>query len=196
MFQKKEDMNEDVNSDTSHTSSSMPSGDSDSVALLIKSARQRKRLTQKELAMRVGITAVQLCRIENDECIPSRQTLQKLSGHIGVPYSELLVQAGYNNMKGDDTLYKRDGTILDVQELVDSIYRADSDFLSLFYDFETIATEENIEVIHILLKAMRKEAEIQNHPMAETDCLISGYFSDFFVPLKRFIITSLMPMAE
>lgn len=195
MVQKKEDMNENVNDGTSHMLPPMFCRDSDSVALLIKNARQRKRLTQKELAALIGITAVQLCRIENDECVPSRQTLQKLSGYIGVPYSELLIQAGYNNMKGDDRLYKRDGSILDVHKLVNSIYRADSDFLSLFYDFETIGTEENVEVIRILLKAMRKEAEIQSHPIAEANRL-SQYFSNFFVPLKRFIVTSLIAMTE
>lgn len=43
------------------------------VGALIKNARQKKGLSQKDLAKRCGITPVQLCRIENNECIPSKK---------------------------------------------------------------------------------------------------------------------------
>lgn len=187
------DKTEEVTSDTSHTRHPVFYGDDESVASLIKKARKRKRLTQEELAKRSQITAVQLCKIENGKSIPNRQTLKKLSGHIGVPYSELLIQAGYNNMKGENELYKKDGSVLDVDNLVQSIYQTDSDFLGLFYEFETIGTEENIEVIRILLNAMRKEAKILDDPEAEQDPA-SEFFQNYFAALKHFVITSLIQM--
>lgn len=195
MVHLEKDMNEEATSDTSHTRCPVFSGGSESVASLIKNARRRKRLTQEELAKRSQMTAVQLCKIENGKSIPNRQTLKKLSGHIGVPYSELLIQAGYNNMKGENVLYKKDGSVLDVDSLVQSIYRTDSDFLSLFYDFESIGTEENIEVIRILLNAMRKEAKILCDPKAERDSA-GEIFENYFVVLKHFIITSLMQIMQ
>lgn len=170
-------------------------GDTDGVASLIKEARLRKRISQKDLAGQAGMTPVQLCRIEGGECRPSRQTLRKLSGYIGVPYSELLVQAGYNNLKGDDRLYKRDGNILDAEQIVESIYRIDSDFLDYFRDFEEIGTEENIEIIKMLLMGMRKEAETRRLPR-EHESFFSRYFQNSFLALKRFIISSLSPLAE
>lgn len=193
MEHQQKGMNEEVASDTSHTGYPTFCGESESVASLIRTARKRKRLTQEELAKRGKISAVQLCKIENGKSIPNRQTLKNLSGHIGVPYSELLLQAGYNNMKGDDTLYKKDGSVLDVDNLVQSIYRTDSDFLGLFYEFESIGTEENIEVIRILLNAMRKEAKILGEPRAGIDS-VSEFFQNYFVALKHFVITSLVQM--
>lgn len=170
-------------------------GDANAVAVLIKNARQRKRITQKELAELAGMTAVQLCRIERGECRPSRQTLQKLSGHIGVPYSELLIQAGYNNLKGDETLYKRDGNVLDAEQIVESIYRIDSDFLDYFRDFEKIGTEENVEILKMLLLGMRKELEVSNLS-TESDNFFYNYFRTSFLALKRFIVSLLSPIAE
>lgn len=193
MEHQKKDMNEEVTNDTSHFGYPVFCGESESVASLIKNARRRKRLTQEELAKRSQITSVQLCKIENGKSIPNRQTLKKLSGHIGVPYSELLFHAGYNNMKGEDALYKKDGSVLDVESLVQSIYRTDSDFLGLFYEFESIGTEENIEVIRVLLNAMRKEVRILGDPEAEKN-LANEFFQNFFVALKHFIITSLAQM--
>lgn len=190
-------MLEDANRESPHTGQKQANlcGDADVVAALIKNARRRKRITQKELAEQAGMTAVQLCRIERGECRPSRQTLQRLSGHIGVPYSELLVQAGYNNLKGDETLYKRDGNILDTEQIVESIYRVDSDFLDYFQNFEEIGTEENIEIIKMLLLGMRKEARDSSLPI-ESDNPFCSFFRTSFLAMKRFIVSFLSPIAE
>lgn len=195
MQSKREGMEEDVSNLTSHTTGVHRCGGSESVAEVIREARQRKRLTQKELASSIGMSPVQLCRIENGEHTPTRQTLQKLSGQIGVPFSELLFLAGYNNMKGDDTLYKRDGTVLDTDQIIRSIYRADADFLELLRNFDEIGTQENLQVICVLLKAMRKEAQIQNQDEVAPNPLVNC-FLDAFLALKRFILSALTPFLE
>lgn len=172
--------------------------DMEGIAALIKEARRRKRISQKDLAEQAGMTAVQLCRIESGECRPNRQTLRKLSGYIGIPYSELLIRAGYNNLKGDDRLYKRDGNVLDRNQIVASIYRVDSDFLDYFRDFEEIGTEENIEVMKLLILGMRKEAKaaVRTNCSTEHESFFVDYFRNSFLALKRFIISALSPLAE
>ena len=130
------------------------------VGALIKDARQKKGLSQKDLAIRCGITPVQLCRIENDESIPSKKTLKKLSGYIGISYTSLIIEAGYNSMSEKNVYYKKDGTELDVDQLIRSIYKADSDLLDYFQGFEYFGSTENTEVLKLLLLAMRKEADL------------------------------------
>lgn len=186
---------EEAGAGTPHDTLSPKCEDVGSVASLIKDVRQQKRITQKELAEMAGITAVQLCRIENGECRPSKQTLKKLSSFIGIPLSELLLEAGYNNMKGDGGFYKRDGDKLEVEKLVESIYRVDSDLLYCFRDFEIFGTEENVEVIRVLLVAMRQEAGIGLIP-SEKNSVIGEFFRNTLLALKRFIISTLSPMIK
>ena len=163
-----------------------------SVSDEIRNARQQKRISQKELANLINISAAQLCRIENGDCRPSKVTLQKLSGHIGIPYPELLRLAGYSNMRGDVMLFNKDGEKIDTFALVSSIYRADSDFLECFHDFETIGTPENIEVIKTLVNAMRKEVEIGD-AKKNGENSVDDFFLNTFMALKRFIVASFVP---
>lgn len=158
----------------------------------IRKARQRKRISQKELANLIDLSAAQLCRIESGDSRPSKATLQKLSGHIGIPYPELLRLAGYSNIKGDSMLFNKDGEKIDTFALVSSIYRADSDFLECFHDFETIGTPENIEVIKALVYAMRKEVEIGEAKLNKEN-FTDDFFLNAFSALKRFIVTTFVP---
>lgn len=160
---------------------------------LIKSTRKEKHLSQKSLASLCGITAVQMNRIESGDSIPSKESLKAISAHISIPYTELLLKAGYNNMAGEFKLFNKDGNELDAKKLICSIYRADSDLLELFLNFETLATHENVELLKLLLKAMRKEAQICNDS-SQTESWFSSYFRKTFSALKTFIISSLKPI--
>ena len=170
----------------------LASGYKKAVGEEIRNARQQKRISQKELAKLIDMSAAQLCRIESGDNRPSKATLQKLSGHIGILYPELLRLAGYSNMKGDSMLFNRDGEKIDTLALVSSIYRADSDFLECFHDFEIIGTPENIEVIKALIYAMRKEVEIGDAKMNGGDHT-NDFFLNTFMALKRFIVTTFAP---
>ena len=158
----------------------------------IRNARQQKRISQKELAKLIDITAAQLCRIECGDSRPSKTTLQKLSGHIGIPYPELLRLAGYSNMKGDSMLFNKGGERIDTISLVSSLYRADSDLLECFHNFETIGTPENIEVIKALVYAMRKEVEIGD-AKKNGENPVDDFFLNAFKALKRFIVATFAP---
>lgn len=165
----------------------------ETVGALIKRLRCEKGLSQKDLAQRCNITPVQQCRIENNDCIPSKQSLKMISGQIGIPYSKLLIKAGYNHMSGEKIFYKKDGTKLDVDRLISTIYEVDSDLLSYFHDFKTFGTPENVEVLMLILKAMRKEDELCKTSSSK-DSLISEYFTSTFQAMKKFIISSLKPI--
>lgn len=163
------------------------------VGALIKEARLNKGQSQKYLAKVSGITAVQVCRIENDECIPTKNSLKALSPHIGLPYSYLLFHAGYSDTSGDIKLYKKNGDALDVAKIIFSIYKADSDLLEFFNNFDTIGTAENVEILKLLLQAMRKEAMPCETTNGSQD-QISNYFKKVFQALKKFIVSSLKPV--
>ncbi len=165
------------------------------IGAIIRQARMDKNLSQKELADRSGISKVQLCRIENDESAPSKNSLWKISANIGIGYSSLLVQAGYNNVSGTNIFLKRDGNELELERLICSIYKADSDLLDYFTDFDTIGTDENVKVLKLVLQAMRKEAANENDESL-TDTSMNFYFRTLFSSLKNFILSSLTPIME
>ncbi len=162
------------------------------VGKLIKEARKAKKLTQKELAQLSDVSTVTLSRIESGEYDPTKSTLQKISPHIGIPYPELLIKAGYSNPRGEGALYGRDGNMLDLLDIVTAIYRADSDMLGYFRGFDKFASEENVRVIRILLEAMRKEADTPE-PKDSDEGRFHQFFVNTFGALKRFILETLTP---
>ena len=66
---------------------------------------RRKRLgwTQEELSWRCKVSINQISRIENDECHPTLDTIQKLERALGIPLSGIFEKAknnvGHNEKK-------------------------------------------------------------------------------------------------
>lgn len=170
-------------------------GGTESIGSLIKESRLKRGMSQKELASKTDVSPVQLCRIEADECRPTRPTLQKLSPYLGIPFPELLVRAGYNNAMGDAPLYNKKGCAIDVARIVSSIYKADSDLLEYFSGFEEFGSAENVMVLKSLLTAMRKEVKVWQ-PEADEKKWLVEYFTKSFAALKSFIISSLEPIVR
>ena len=56
----------------------------------IKSIRARKKLTQKDLAAKCGISANALCSIEKNTSFPSKETINKICDALEIPVSYLL----------------------------------------------------------------------------------------------------------
>lgn len=165
------------------------------VGEVIKEARKAKKLTQKDLGKLAGVNPVSLSRIETGLVYPVKSTLQKISPHIGVPYPELLIKAGYSNARGEGALYGKDGAMLDLLGIVTSIYRADSDLLGCFRDFEKYATEENVEVIKILLMAMRKEVDAtESNNVGESS--FNLFFTNTLGAVRRFLLEMLTPVVS
>ena len=155
--------------------------------------RHEKKLSQKALASLIKVTPVYMCRIESGKQIPSKDCLKQISAYIGTPYDRLLALASYNDLSPKWELYATDGNALDPKSIVDSIYKIDSDLLGFFENFEEIGTPDNIQVLKILLLAMRKEVSIKGlgkSKVSPTDKI----FKESFFSLKNFITSLLMPM--
>lgn len=155
---------------------------------LIRQVREKKGITQKQLASLSGISAVQLCRIENNECTPSQLSLKAISVHIGISYSLLKISAGYNNVSEKLQYVDKDGTILDTDSIIASLYYADPELLGNLKDLIFFTNKEDILVLKLLLKAMRKEKK--------TTANVDSVFNRIFFALKKFIIESMMPFME
>ena len=84
---------------------------------IIAEAREKKNLSQRQLAKLAGINSSGLSKIEAGERDPSPRILRKLSNHIDVNYNELMYKMGlgievsplnpfikdyYYNLKGND----------------------------------------------------------------------------------------------
>lgn len=159
----------------------------------IADRRHEKKLSQKALASLIGVTPVYMCRIESGKQIPSKECLKKISAYLGTPYDRLLELAGYNDVSFIWELYATDGNVLDPKSIVDSMYKVDSDLIGFFKNFEEIGTPDNIQVLKILLSAMRKEANIKGlgkSKISPTDKI----FKESFFSLKNFITSLLTPM--
>lgn len=161
----------------------------------IFSLRQDKKLSQRKLAALIGVSSVYMCKIESGAAIPSRDLLKKLSAYLGVPYASLLATAGYNNVSGDFHLYRKMGDTIDTKNVLESIYKSDTELLDYFMDFDEIGSPENIQVLKTMLLAMRKEVSINRLEKSKVT-LAEKLFRESFFSLKNFIISLLTPMIE
>jgi transcriptional regulator with XRE-family HTH domain len=56
-------------------------------AELLKIARSKKNLTQRELAKLAGVGYVQICKYETGKALPRPKVVSKIAGTLGVPES-------------------------------------------------------------------------------------------------------------
>lgn len=59
----------------------------------LRKARQASLMTQRELAAHVGLTHLQISRIETGVQNSSSHNIEKIAGVLGVPVSELLASS-------------------------------------------------------------------------------------------------------
>ena len=154
-----------------------------SIGARLKNARTKKGYSQKELADLVGVSTAQWSRIESDVNRPSRETLIKTSAYLGVPFHDLVMLAGYSALRSDRSLYSKEGKTIDSDGIVKSLYAVDSDLLEDLKDFEDIGTDQNVKVLTLLLRGMRKEV-MESDSADESACA----FRKSFRALKDYII--------
>lgn len=63
-----------------------------SIGQKIKTCRERKGISQEELAFKIRVGTLTIERYENGEQIPNLQTILKISTALDVPASELMEQ--------------------------------------------------------------------------------------------------------
>lgn len=161
------------------------------IGTVMREARIKKGYKQNELADLVGVSTAQWSRLEGDVNRPSRDTLKKTSAYLGVPFHQLVMLAGYSGLKTDRTLYNKKGEVIDTDEIINSIFCVDCDLLDCLTHFEEIGTMENVSVLIVLLRAMRKE--VAETGAGETS---DGFFLKSFRALKQFITESYLNLND
>lgn len=132
----------------------------DSFPEMVKAARQKAGLSQRSFAEKLGITQTQLCRLETTNVKPARKTLKRLSPYLGIPYSTLLVKAGYSDVISEDEDYfSTIGLPVELNKIVEEIYRADADLALDLQNFTEYATQENICLLKLIISIMKKTVQ-------------------------------------
>ena len=73
-----------------HRSKSVKCISSEEIGKRIKEARNKKSLRQVDLAKKTGILRANIARIESGRHKPSLETLERISGALGIPVADLL----------------------------------------------------------------------------------------------------------
>lgn len=134
-----------------------PADDVKPIEDMIKDARLRKGLSQKDLASLINLSTTQTSKIENGQARPSKQSLRLISFHLGLNYRDMLLACRYSDIRSRDSYFDADGNEIDVKAIVDSIYEADASLLLALAGISKIGSAKNIEALKLLIEAYRKE---------------------------------------
>ncbi len=105
------------------------------VGPLLKVWRQRRRLSQLDLAVEADVSARHLSFVETGRSRPSRELLLHLADHLDVPLrerNELLLAAGYAPLYGETALDT--GEMAPVRDALDKILAGHEPFPALVVD--------------------------------------------------------------
>lgn len=120
----------------------------------IKDLRLKKDITQKEFAEKTGLSASELCKIENGtRNKPSPKALKAIAPILGVTLQDLLYRSGYiDDISDDPELITKQyidsmGNSIKMTYLIDSIYHADIDLLPKLKKVTDLMDKKSIRVI-------------------------------------------------
>lgn len=106
----------------------------------LKILRNTAGLTQRELSEASGVSNAEVSRIESGERQkPSPMILKAFASHLGVPYEELLQQAGYieetvEHQGFTENIYRdENGKLVDIVHRAKDMYDKDSKWANLAY---------------------------------------------------------------
>ncbi len=146
---------------------------------MVKAARQKAGLSQRSFAERLGITQTQLCRLETTNVKPARKTLKRLSPYLGIPYSTLLVKAGYSDViSEDEDFFSTIGQPIELNKIVEEIYRADADLALNLQNFTEYATQENISLLKLIISIMKKAVQEPSSPYTKLLAYTKEYITN------------------
>ncbi len=177
----------------------------DHIDKLIKQGRKAKGLSQKALSARIGITNVQLSRIENGDSLPSVSTLTKLAPILGYSMEELLIASNYQGKlpSSTPTYLDLNGEIIDLKPLAQTMYRTDAELLLLLWDFFQNYTASDGKLLKIVTRSIiecQKAANEDTTPCSQNDfssvetesdsaALQKDSFVSAFSDLKQFLFS-------
>lgn len=118
----------------------------------IKTLREKKELSQRQLAYLAGLSNTEISRIESGAREnPSVDTLKRLAPHLGVSLEDLMDKAGYIDSNKDTDNNK----IIDdeVNELLETLRRRPE--MKMLFSIGKKATKEDIEKAVKILEALK-----------------------------------------
>lgn len=126
-----------------------------SVSKLVKDGRLRNNLTQAALANQTGLTTAEISRIEGGVTKkPTRKVLKALSPYTGIAYTRLLIYSGYSEIIEDELYYNKNGQLIPYLDIVDDIYKADSELLEILANIDKLSIGD-IKLVIKLIKTMK-----------------------------------------
>jgi transcriptional regulator with XRE-family HTH domain len=115
-----------------HKSKAVESISSAEIGKRIKGLRNKKGIRQSDLAKKTGILRANIARIESGRHNPSLETLERISGAMGIPVADLLSKRDYEGWL--ETL-----DIMSDQKAMEDIKQAEKDIKKgRVYDFEEV----------------------------------------------------------
>lgn len=106
----------------------------------IKSLRNENNLSQRDLALKSGVSNAEISRIETGERQKTSPTVLKaFAPHLGRSYEELMQQAGYigeviDHQGYTENVYRDDeGHLVDIVKIAKDMYEKDSNWANLAY---------------------------------------------------------------
>ncbi len=177
----------------------------DHIDELLKQGRKAKGLSQKALSAKIGITNVQLSRIENGDSLPSVSTLTKLAPILGYSLEELLIASNYQGKlpSSTPTYLDLNGKVIDLTLIAQTMYRTDGELLLLLWDFYQDYTASDGELLKIVARSITEcrkvtEEDVASHnqnsnssnePALDSKVLQKNLFISAFNHLKQFLFS-------
>ena len=94
------------------------------IGLKIKKLRQKERLTQEQLAEKLGIATRTLAGIEIGESFISAKTIDNIVQYFGMPFEDLVISSHLRSTKElINDIYKYIDNVKDDRDKIESIYK-------------------------------------------------------------------------
>lgn len=158
---RKASMHESIKQDSSHAISD---NTLKPISIQFKEARERMHLSQEEFSQKIGISNVQLSRIEQSKCRPSISTICSAAPYIGSDLETLLLSASYSGKIDSQAPIYLDlaGKPFDLKLAVQQMYSTDGELFSLLKDFYTeFYQREDAESLKIMLRTFKINKEMK-----------------------------------
>jgi len=127
----------------------------------IEEIRTEKKISQRQLAEKSGISNTEVSRIESGERKnPSPPVLKAIAPNLGVSYEELMIKAGYIEESIDHSGYTekvfRDerGNVVDISRRAKEMHEKDNDWANIAYRVSKELSSEDLAAIKAVAKSL------------------------------------------
>ena len=156
------------------------------IHIQFKESREHNHMSQEEFSKKIGISNVQLSRIEQAKCRPSISTLCKAAPYIGSDLESLLLAASYSGKIDSSKPIYLDlkGNTLNLQNAAKEMYSIDGELFCLLYSFFIENYQhEDAESLKVLLNCFYISEK------AKKNTANFSFFSQLYKTLKSLLVS-------